>query len=74
VSRADFEELVQENAPDELGEVTPVSGLGDAAYQQVALFVFKGSSMVVVTVISDEPDSGTSHQIPLAQLALARLP
>jgi hypothetical protein len=71
-SRDDFERLVKENAPEELGEVKTISGLGDAAYYQVATFALKGDAMVVITVISDANDE--AKQKDLAEKALEQLP
>jgi hypothetical protein len=74
VSRDQFEQHVEENAPPELGPVEPVSGVGDIAYQQIALFALAGDAMVVVTVLSNDPDGGESQQVALAQAAIGRLP
>jgi hypothetical protein len=74
VSEDQFNQYVDENTPPELGEVTPVEGVGDVAVEQVALFVLDGDAMVVVTVINDEPDGGQSKQLGLAQAAVAKLP
>ena len=74
VSEDQFEQYVEENAPSELGPVEPVSGVGDRAYEQLALFVLSGDTMVVVTVLSGDPDGGQSKQLGLAQAAIARVP
>lgn len=68
----DFKRLVEENAPEELGEVTSISGLGDVAYEQMATFVLSGDRMVVVTVISESGDDSASQQM-LANKAIDRL-
>jgi hypothetical protein len=38
------------------------------------LFVLSGDAMVVVTVLSGDPDGGQSKQLGLAQAAIARVP
>jgi hypothetical protein len=74
VSEEQFNQYVEENAPPELGEVTPVEGVGDVAVEQLALFVLDGDAMVVVTVLNGDPDGGQSKQLGLAQAAVGRLP
>lgn len=74
VSADQFEQYVEENTPPELGPVEPVSGVGDKAYEQIALMVQSGDAMVVVTVLSGDPDGGQSKQLGLAQAAIDRLP
>ena len=74
-SAEDFERFVEENAPAALGELTPIAGLGDQAFQQMATFVLAGDSMVVVTVLNGEPlDQQHQRQKALAQAAIDRLP
>ena len=73
VSADQFEQYVEENTPHELGPVSTVDA-GDEAYEQVALMVRSGDAMVVVTVLSGDPDGGQSKQLGLAQAAIDRLP
>jgi len=71
----DFERLVDENAPEVMGEVTTIDGLGDKAYQQIATFVLIGEAMVVVTVLNNEtPEQQEQRQQDLARAAIGRLP
>jgi hypothetical protein len=71
----DFERLVDENAPEVMGEVTTIDGLGDKAYQQMATFVLAGEAMVVVTVLNNEtPEQQEQRQQDLARAAIGRLP
>lgn len=74
-SKDDFERFVEENTPEVVGAVTPIPGLGDKAYQQMATFVLSGDSMVVVTVLNnDPPEQQEQTQHELARAAIARLP
>jgi hypothetical protein len=73
VSADQFEQYVEENTPPELGPVSTVEA-GDKAYEQIALMVRSGDAMVVVTVLSGDPDGGQSKQLGLAQAAIDRLP
>jgi len=75
VSDDEFEQHLEENTPEELGEVVPIDGLGDMAYQQVATFVHADGAMVVVTVLNDEAlDVQVQQQQDLARKAIGRLP
>lgn len=74
-SDADFERLVDENAPEVMGEVTTIDSLGDKAYQQIPTFVLSGEAMVVVTVLNNEtPEQQEQRQQDLARAAIGRLP
>ena len=71
----DFDRLVDENAPEVMGEVTTIDGLGDKAYQQLATFVLEGEAMVVVTVLNNEtPEQQEQRQQDLARAAIGRVP
>ena len=71
----DFERLVKENAPEVAGELLPIDGLGDKAYQHIATFVLSDDSMVVVTVIGNDTIEQTEQkQQDLARAAIQRLP
>jgi len=74
-SGAEFDRLVQENAPKLAGELVPIDGLGDKAYQHIATFVLSGDVMVVVTVANDESmEQAEQRQQNLARAAIGRLP
>jgi hypothetical protein len=73
-SADEYAEQVDNNCPEPLGDPVPVSGIGDEAFECVALMVRQGDHMVVVTVVSSDVDGGLAAQEELAQKALTRLP
>jgi hypothetical protein len=72
-SRDDFDRLVDENTPEQLGEPQPVSGLGDVAFYQVATFALEGDTMVVVTIIGAASGDDEAAQTELMRTALGRV-
>jgi hypothetical protein len=74
-SDADFDRFVEQNAPKIAGELVPIAGLGNKAYQHIATFVLSGDAMVVVTVVNKESmEQAEQRQQDLARAAIGRLP